>query len=427
MPRQKSDHVDSAEALARRLREARHRAGLSQRALARDICTPAYVSRLEKGERIPSLQLLRHLASRLGADADELASGVPSRSADPLLDAELALRLGEVEEAEQLFTAALQVDDRSVRSRGLAGLGEIAYSKGEHRQAIALLDEASSIHSSGRVAVADTLGRAYAHVGELETAIGVFEGALENARSRSDSMEVLRFSVLLANALIDAGSYGRATELLGDALAATADAHDPIVQARIWWSQSRLHENQGDSETAVRYARRALQTLALTEHAGYTARAHQLLAHIELDRGNAAEALELLTTGYPLVERAGNRYEQAMFRIEQARALAQLGQGEEAASLAMEASGSIGEASPSDAARGYALVAEVFAGLGDPARALELYELADESRPIDSHVRRDLATRRAELLEQEGRKDEALEVLKRAMQAQTDSRAPHSL
>ena len=237
MPRQKSDHVDSAEALAHRLQEGRRRAGLSQRALARDICTPAYVSRLEKGERIPSLQLLRRLASRLGVDADELASGVPSGSADPLLDAELALRLGEVEEAETLFTAALQVDDRSVRARGLTGLGEIAYSKGEHRQAIALLDEASSIHPSGRVAVADTLGRAYAHVGELETAIGVFEGALQHAQSRGDSMEVLRFSVLLANALIDAGSFGRATELLGDALAATAEAHDPIVQARLWWSQ----------------------------------------------------------------------------------------------------------------------------------------------------------------------------------------------
>jgi tetratricopeptide (TPR) repeat protein len=424
MPRQKSDHVDSAEALAGRLRDARRGAGLSQRALARDICTPAYVSRLEKGERIPSLQLLRRLASRLGADADELASGVASDPTDPLLDAELALRLGEVEEAERLFTAALQGDDRSVRARGLAGLGEIAFSKGEHRQAIDLLDEASAMHPSGRVAVADTLGRAYAHVGELETAIGVFEGALADAQARGDSMEVLRFSVLLANALIDAGRYGRASELLGDALSATADSHDPIVQARIWWSQSRLHENQGDPETAVHYARRALETLALTEHSSYTARAHQLLAHIELDRGNAAEALELLEAGYPLVERGGNRYEQGMFRIEQARALAQLGQGEAAASLAMEASASIGEASPSDSARAYGLLAEIFAGLGDRGRALELYELADDARPIDSHVRRELATRRAELLEQEGRKDEALEVLKRAMQAQTDARTP---
>jgi tetratricopeptide (TPR) repeat protein len=426
MPRQKSDHVDSAAALARRLREARERAGLSQRALARDICTPAYVSRLEKGERIPSLQLLRRLAARLAADADELASGVPPAATDPLLDAELALRLGERDEAEKLFTAALQVDDRSARVRALAGLGELAYARGDHRQAVELLEEASSTHAGGPRVVADTLGRAYAHVGELETAIGIFEHALEQARSRNDTMEELRFSVLLANALIDAGGYGRASELLGNALAATADLHDPVVRARLWWSQSRLHENQGDSETAANYARSALETLRLTEHTGYTARAHQLLAHIELDRGNASEALELLESGYPLIERGGNRYEQAMFRMEQARALAQLGQNEEAASLAMEAAGAFRDASPSDAARGFALVAEVFAGLGDRARALELYELADETLPVDNRIRRDIATRRAELLEQEGRKDEALELLKQAMRIESESHAPRS-
>ena len=121
VPRQKSDHVDSAAGLAGRLRAARERAGLSQRSLARGICTPAYVSRLEKGERIPSLQLLRRIASRLGVDAEELASGLPKRPEDPLLDAELALRLGETIEAERLFTAALEDDERSLHARALAG------------------------------------------------------------------------------------------------------------------------------------------------------------------------------------------------------------------------------------------------------------------------------------------------------------------
>src|SRR5882724_11328780 len=117
MPRQKSDHVDSAEALARRLREARERVGLSQRALARGICTPAYVSRLEKGERIPSLQLLRQLAQRLGADAD-----------DPRIDAQLALRLGAAEDARRLFTEALQ--SKSVSAGALAGLAKLDFKTG---------------------------------------------------------------------------------------------------------------------------------------------------------------------------------------------------------------------------------------------------------------------------------------------------------
>ena len=79
----------------------------------------------------------------------------------------------------------------------------------------------------------------------------------------------------------------------------------------------------------------------------------------------------------------------------------------------------LGESSPADAARGYATIAAVFAHIGDRARALELYDLADEKYPIDSQRSTRYATRRAELLEQEGRKDEALEVLKRAMNVQT--------
>jgi tetratricopeptide (TPR) repeat protein len=426
MPRPKTHHVDSAAALAERLREARVRAGLSQRALARDICTPAYISRLEKGERIPSLQLLRQLADRLGADADELASGVASSGPDPLLDAELALRLGETDEARQAFRAALEDGDRASRSRALAGLGQLAFDSGEHREAIELLEEAVAARPaslSSIVAVADTLGRAYALAGELESSIATFERALEEASERGDTMEVLRFSVLLANALIDAANYTRAAELLGHAIASTAESRDPILRARLWWSQSRLHEKQGDIETAAHYGRRALETLELTEHTTYAARAHQLLAHIELDRGRAQEALELLAAGYPLIEQSGNLYEQAMFKLEQARAFVQLDRNDEAAPMAMEAAGLLNDASPPDAGRAFALVAEVFADLGDRERAIELLELAEEKRPTDSSVRREIVGRLAELLEEAGRKDEALEVLKRAMRIQTESRS----
>lgn len=406
-----------------RLRKAREAAGLSQRSLAKEICTPAYVSRLEKGERIPSLQLLRQLADRLGVDADELASGIPTAASDPLVDAELALRLGETDEAEKLFREAAKGRNGVARSRALAGLGRLAVERGDPRAAIELLEE---VHDPQSIdgSVADALGRAYAMVGELESAIALFEAARAEANRRNDEMESLRFSVLLANALMDAESFGRASELLGEAIAQTEHLHDPLLRARLWWSQSRLHAMQNDPETAARYARRALDTLELTEHTTYAARAHQLLAHIELNRGQAADALELLETGYPLIEKSGNRYEQAMFKLEQARAYVQLGENEEAAGLALEASGMLGDVSPGDAGRAYGVVAEVFAELGDRARAIELYELADETLPVDNRIRRDIAARLAELLEQEGRKDEALELLKRAMKLQTDTHAP---
>src|SRR3954454_8493587 len=109
MPRQKSTHVDSPKAVGERLKTARERAGLSQRQLSFAGCSPAYISRIESGDRIPSLQLLRELGRRLGVSEDFLATG-ENRAApeDPrLLDAELAMRLGDEDDAQRLYEEVL--------------------------------------------------------------------------------------------------------------------------------------------------------------------------------------------------------------------------------------------------------------------------------------------------------------------------------
>src|SRR5439155_8580648 len=119
---------------------------LSQRELAFSGCSPAYISRIEKGDRIPSLQLLRELGRRLGVSADFLATGDDAIDADPLFDAELALRLDEHELAEHLFTQALEAPgDRIQRGRALGGLGQIAFRAGELDTAIERLAEGESL------------------------------------------------------------------------------------------------------------------------------------------------------------------------------------------------------------------------------------------------------------------------------------------
>jgi tetratricopeptide (TPR) repeat protein len=352
---------------------------MSQRALARGICTPAYVSRLEKGERIPSLQLLRRLASRLGADADELASGLPRAARDPLLDAALALALGETLEAEKQFTAALDPEDRALRARALAGLGEIACSIGDARGAVALLQEAAETHPQGAFAVADPLGRAYAQLSDLQAATRVFQEALDDADRRDDSFERLRYSVLLADALMDAGEAGRAAEILSSVLSADDDLENPLVRARLWRSQALLYEERGDLQTAEGYARRALEAVALANHTRYVTRAHKLLARVALERDDAEHALELLDAAYPAVERGGDAYETAMLRIEQARVLAQLDRRDEAESLARQAAAALHNAAPADAAHGYTLAAEAMTIIGDHVRAAELRDLGVEA------------------------------------------------
>jgi tetratricopeptide (TPR) repeat protein len=421
MPRQKSTHVDSPQAVGDRLRTARVRAGLSQRQLSFPGCSPAYISRIESGDRIPSLQLLRELGRRLGVTEDYLATGTADRGprGAELAQAEVALRLDELETAEELYRQALKSAVTDVeKAEAYAGLGQLEARRGKPRASIEYLEQATGLTDRGkRAATAEALGRAYAMVGELESSIGIFEGALADAEARSDEIEILRFAVLLAYALIDSGNLGRAEELLGRALALGAKSQDPLVRAKLYWSQSRLHAERMDQDVAADYARRALEILRLTEDTYRTARAHQLLAHIELDRGHADEALDLLGQGWPLIERSGNKLERAQYRLEEARALAKLGRSEEAAALAMQISGLISDAAPEDAARGYAVLGSVYEELGEPDRAREVYELAAELLEARNPNRYlvDVYSKLADLADASGRREEAYEYMKKAV------------
>jgi tetratricopeptide (TPR) repeat protein len=431
MPRRKSTHVDDPAAVGRRLREARERAGISQRQLSFEGCSPAYISRIEAGERIPSLQLLREMGRRLGVSEDYLATGLEREAGGEdrmLLDAEVSLRLGELDDAERAYEEVLgKAETTALQARALAGMGQIAFERGDARKAVNSLEEAlrvSGAEAADQPALADTLGRAYATLGDHQPAIRIFRQALRAAEDRKDAVEIVRFGVLLANAYIDSNALGDAEELLERTVERAPNAADPIFRARIFWSQSRLYAMREDPTTAARYARKALELLELTEHTHYAARAHHLLAHVELDRGHADEALELLDKGLPLVESTGNTLETALFRLEKARALVELGRTEEAERLASASTALLAEAAPLDAGRGYMLVGEIYEGLGDRAKARQFYEQAVGL--LEGGADRYLVEvygKLAALHEADGRSDEALAVLKKAMAVQSPSAA----
>ena len=426
MPRRKSTHVDDPAAVGRRLREARDRAGLSQRQLSFEGCSPAYISRIEAGERIPSLQLLREMGRRLGVSEDWLATGLDRdvlAEDRTLLDAEIALRFNEVDNAERLYSQVLEsATTNNERSRALAGLGQIAFERGEPRRAVQYLENALSISgadATDQPSLADTLGRAYAMLDDLEPAIRLFRHSLDRASERKNSPEAVRFGVLLANAYIDNGEFAEAEGVLRQTVEKAQNARDPVFRARIYWSLSRLHALQGEASTAARYARKALELLELTEHTTYAARAHQLLAHVELDRGDPIEALAVLDRGLSLVREGGNPVDLALFQLERARAFVQLDRGDEAVQLAIESTALLANASPGDAGRGQMIVAEVYAQVGDHARAIEVYEQSAELLKLSpNRYLLEVYAKLADLLEAEGRKDEALEVLKKAVTAQ---------
>ena len=421
MPRRPSNHVDDPIAVGQRLRQAREAAGLTQRELSFEGCTAAYVSRIEAGARVPSLQILHEFAKRLGVTPEYLATGRPDGEdvSSELLEAEVALRLGDENRAAQLYEAArADADSPAALARVQLGLGRLALRRDEIADGIELLEEAirsRELAPGDASAAANALGRGYVMQSRYDEAFAIFERFLDEARVRGDRFDEVRFSVLLANAYIDHGDYGRAHATLGEVLDVARQTVDPLLRASLYWSQSRAHLSQGEPDRAAEYARLALATLRASEQTLEAARVLQLLAFIENDRGNPEAALELVDEGEPIVAAAGEAVTAAMFTIERARALSALGETGEAAELLLGIVPRLNAAAPKDAARAYVAVADIFRKQGDTARALELYELAVEQAPVpDRHVVAAL-TAMAEIHEEQGNGDLALELLKRAL------------
>jgi tetratricopeptide (TPR) repeat protein len=423
MPRRPSTHVDDPVAVGRRLRKAREGAGLTQRDLSFEGCTAAYVSRIEAGARVPSLQILHEFARRLDVRPEYLATGSegPEDLSSDLLEAELVLRLGDEERAAELYeTARASAGSPAALARAQLGLGRLALRRGEVSTGVALLEAAigsGELGAGDSSAAANALGRSYVSQSRYDEAFALFGRFLDEARKRGDDFDQVRFALLLANAYIDHGDYARAHATLGEVLDLARQIVDPTLRASLYWSQSRIHLSQGEPDRAAEYAQLAIAALRAAEQTLEAARALQLLAFIENDRGNPKAALELVDEGEPVVAAAGKAADAAMFAVERARALSALGETDEAAALLLGVLPRLNAAAPKDAARAYSTVGDIFRKQGDTARALELYELAIDQAPSpDRHVVAAL-TAMAEIHEEQGNGDLALELLKRALAA----------
>jgi transcriptional regulator with XRE-family HTH domain/lipopolysaccharide biosynthesis regulator YciM len=422
MPRQKARHIDNPASVGERLREARRARGLSQRDLSFPGCTAAYISRIETGGRVPSLQLLREFGRKLGVSAEFLATGAAEAPLSPVEEAELLLRLGEKEQAELAFRTAAASEDSAIRARGEGGLAAIAYEEGRLEEAVELLQSARALAGKAWLefgSAPETLVRALALTGRLEEAIATAEAMLRETR---DDQPVARerAQMLLANSLIDNGSFDRAAEVLAAALSADESAADPLRLAQLLWSQSRLHSVRGEHDLAASYARRALGVIELTEHISYIARGRQVMAYIENERGEPERALELLDAGWREVLRTNDQYLAAIYRIERARALVRLDRTDEAREVAIEVLAATDGLGLVDSARAFATLATVLAATGEEEHALRAFESAAEQlEQVGSPLVSDVYTSWSELLDRLGRRDEAYKILRRAVEARS--------
>lgn len=430
LARVRANYVEDPAGLGTRLQQARKQAGLTQRDLAFSGCSSGYISRIEAGERVPSLQILRELARRIGVSESFLRTGREATVAgsSALLDAEIALRLGDVDAARTLYEQVLDdATSGTVRSEALEGLGNIATHQGEFRRAIELLEQALALAEGRlerRARLCESLGRAYATAGELAPAIAMFRDCLR--RFEADPLQYIRFACLLSYALTDTGEFGEAERVVANALEVGREVKDPYARSRLYWSQSRLLLEGGRSDLAERYAIKTLETLRVTEDVYALGHAYQTLANVYLDLGRGEEASQTLIEGWPLIFASATPLELAHYNIDRARALAVLGEEHTATELAESALEELGEALPVGAGRAYLLLAEIFKKVGDRGRARELFTVGLDLLETHGPNRYLISGYKglAALLKEEGLVQEALEVFERAVHVQERLGAP---
>ena len=119
--RARTPHYDDPAAVGKRVFEAREAAGLSQRELAFPGCSAAYISRIERGERVPSLQVMRELARRTGVSEHALAFGreaLDAAVADRVRAAEAAEAGGDPAERASAYQSLARAASKAARALG---------------------------------------------------------------------------------------------------------------------------------------------------------------------------------------------------------------------------------------------------------------------------------------------------------------------
>lgn len=283
-----SDH----ETVGERIRRLRRERGLSLRDVATTGVSYTYLSRVESGDRTPSVKAIRALARKLGVTPEYLESGVELHAREELeltlSDLELAVRL-EPERYEIVaeFRRVAQradaegAEDIAIRAR--ASLGVALASRGELTEAATVLEIALS-HPTALATVFTeayaTLAQTYRDLGRGNDAVALCRRALAGVSPTDQAVRVV-LATYLSYALADIGEFKQAEKVLAE-VAEYADGADPYNRARLQWTLARVEAMQDKRRLALHHMRKAITLLQGTEDTLLVARAHLLCAQILL-------------------------------------------------------------------------------------------------------------------------------------------------
>jgi tetratricopeptide (TPR) repeat protein len=305
---------------ARRLKQARLSAGMTQAQLAEPMYTHAYVSTLEAGRRQPSSTAAKHFAQKLGMDVDELLTGRPPHLAASLRltlqEARVALSRGEFEEtqrsAEKVLKDAKKYRLTRLHAGALELLALLAERRDQFRQALELYNETEELLRGEPItAIASArAGRIRCLHTDGDPRYGIYlgESLLEQMRQKGldDPSARVRIQAPMVLAYFDTGMRKQASATAEELLRLAPRVTDPFNLAVMHMNVARVLMQDGDVADADESLRRAedyFRALDLQTELGraHLARGYNFLQHDRLDEAepelhSALEVFELTST-----------------------------------------------------------------------------------------------------------------------------------
>lgn len=315
-------HVRQPE-FGRRLRRLREQRGLSQRDLAGDAVNPSYISLLESGSRLPTLQVVIRLSDVLGVPLTELAGPPPvaeagdrDRNARLVSDilARSSLDLGDLADAQEryagAYAAARQAGELAEAIGHGMALQEIFELRADHKAGYEQLVELAplvaeldmpelalvvEIHTASAAQRNDRLGEALELAEHVVARIGdtMFAGTWEHVGALG----------VLVSVRCECGRLDDLPRLLDTMLAMADRLGDgvtarPAMAGRAYWAAGVAYARLGDvaaTKRHIRYAKNRLASpaISLREWARFCRAAASAL----LDVAASADEVEYFVRG----------------------------------------------------------------------------------------------------------------------------------
>ncbi len=371
-----------AHRIGQRIRESRHRAGLTQQQLAGERYTKAYVSALETGIARPSMVALNYIAERLSMPASHFID--ESHPVWTRLEVDMRLASGEWQAAADGYQALLEGSpDEANKADLLRGYAEALARLDRGGETVAAASEAARLYGLAARDADAALARYWLAYGLYESdnepdARSLLSALLEQVRAGLQVEPDFEMRLLTSLAAVEsrAGNAARALSYLEEARGQAADLDDRR-RAAFLFNLAVGYREVGDFEAAIRAGTQGMalyraagavlesarieNDLALAFLAtGQLDRARELVneartqiettgderwmaavsdteAQVALASGDLDQALELATIARDYANRSGNELSELTAMLTQARALRAGGRRDEAETLFGEA------------------------------------------------------------------------------------------